>query len=136
TFGIAPLAIFTGWFLARKEFRGKVLLETAILLPMVMPPVATGFILLNLLATHGPLGWLTTRVFSQTLLLTSWAAALASAIVAFPFFVRSAQVAFAAAPKNLEHVAMTMGKSRWQVFWRVSLPLAKGGVVYGWILAF
>lgn len=118
------------WVLARKNFRGKVLLEMMVMLPVVVPPVVTGYVLLKLLGNAGPTGGAIPIVFTWI------GAAVAQAVVAFPFLVLTLRVAFAGVDPELELAAHTMGASRWRTFWTVTLPLAWHGLAAGCLLAF
>jgi molybdate transport system permease protein len=126
-----PLAIFVGRGLARGRVPMRPLVQALVALPMFMPPVAVGLLLLLVLGPSGPLGGLTSGV-----LYTEVAAVLAAAVVAFPIFARHAQEAFEAVPVRLGHVSRSLGVSPWQTFWRVDLPLARRGLVAGGVLAF
>jgi molybdate transport system permease protein len=132
----APFAIWLGYLLARGKFAGKAVIQTIVALPMVLPPVAIGLLLLELLSRKSPVGRACESLFGHTLLLTWWAAALASAVVAFPLFARAAEQAFAGVPARLEGVARTLGASRSRTFLRVTLPLAARGLLYGGVFAF
>ena len=126
---ILPFGIFFGWLLARREFPGKSLLNAVIHVPLVLPPVVTGYLLLWSFGRDGALGGLG--------LAFTWAgAALASAIVAFPLFVRAVRLGFEAVDPKLEQAAMTLGASRSRVFFRISLPLCLGAIISGSLLAF
>lgn len=125
-----------GYLLARRRFRGRALLQAFVSLPMVLPPVAIGLVLLILLSRDSALGALLERVFGGTILLTWWAAALASAVMSFPLLVMGAQQGFASVPRRLEQVAASLGASRAHVFRRVTLPLAARGIAYGAVFAF
>lgn len=122
-----PLALL----LARRRFRGQTLLETLILLPLVLPPTVVGYYLLFFLGRNGPL----VRWLDVQLLFTWGAAALASAIVGLPLLVQAARAAFANVDRSLENAARTLGSSEVEVFWRVTLPLARRGVLAGLALA-
>lgn len=140
--GLASLAVslvpglFLAWVLARRRFRGRALLQTLVGLPLVLPPVAVGLGLLLLLGRRGPVGSALHRWFGWDLLFTWQAAAIASSVMAFPLLVRSAQHAFAEVPERLEQVASALGSGPWRVFFTVSLPLARRGIVYGVVLSF
>lgn len=129
-------AIALGWLLARRPFPGRAVVQTIVALPMVLPPVAIGLLLLKLLSPASPFGRATAAVLGHTLLFTWWAAALASAVVAFPLIARAAEQAFAAVPVRLENVARTLGASGPAVFRRVTLPLAARGLLYGTLFGF
>jgi molybdate transport system permease protein len=128
-------AIATGLLLARRSFRGKALLQALIALPMVLPPVAVGLALLLLLGPRGPLGGLWSWLGVE-LVFTWWAAAIASAVVGFPLLARACEQAFAAVDPGYEELARTLGLSPLRAFLRVTLPLARRGVIYGALLAF
>ncbi len=125
-----------GWVLARCEFRGRTLVQTLVALPMVLPPVAVGLALLLLLSRRFAFGRALEDLLGGPVLLTWWAAALASAVMSFPLLVRGAEQGFAAVPRRLEQVARTLGASRVTVFRRVTLPLAARGILYGIVFAF
>ena len=124
-----PLGVGAARAMSGRHFIGKDLLEGLLLLPLVLPPVVTGFALLVLLGRRGPLGDL-------RLLFTPWAAIVASAIVAFPLVYQSARAAFAARGDELEMVARCLGASPSRAFWTVALPLSWPGLLAGAILAF
>jgi len=131
-----PFGIAAGWVLARKRFPGKLLLETLINLPLVLPPVITGYLLLITFGRRGMIGsWLESWLGVR--LVFDWkGAALAGAIVAFPLMVRAIRIAFAAVDRRIEQAARTLGAGPFDTFWTVSLPLAFHGVITGSILAF
>ena len=133
---MVPPALALGLLLARRRFWGKPLVQTLVSLPLVVPPVAVGVILLLLLGRNGPLGGPLYRWFGVDVVFTWWAAALAAAVMSFPLLVRSAEAAFAEVPRRLEDVARTLGASPASVFFRVTLPLARRGVLYGIVLGF
>ena len=128
--------ICLGWVLARGSFRGRTLLQTLVALPMVLPPVAVGLVLLLALSRDAPLGRAAASLLGGPILLTWWAAALAAAVMSFPFVVLGAQQGFAAVPRRLEQVAASLGASPRAVFFRVSLPLASRSILYGLVFAF
>ena len=125
-----------GWLLARRAFRGRTLLRVLVTLPMVLPPVAVGLLLLKLLSTRAASGRLAESLLGGPVLLTWKAAAIASAVMSLPLLVLGAEQAFAGVPRRLEHVAATLGASRWRVFARVTLPLAARGLLHGSLFAF
>jgi molybdate transport system permease protein len=131
-----PAGVALGYLLARRQFWGKALVETLLNLPLVMPPVVTGYLLLVLLGRKGLLGQYLDRWFGVSLAFTWQGAALASAVMAFPLMVRAVRVAFAAVDPRLEQAARTLGAGRYETFFRVSLPLARRGVIAGAVLAF
>jgi molybdate transport system permease protein len=136
TFVSLPFGISLGYLLARRQFWGKSLVETVLSLPLVLPPVVTGYLLLVLLGRRGWIGSMLDQWFGIQLVFTWKAAALASAVMAFPLMVRSIRVAFAEIDQRLETAARTLGAGRAEVFVRISLPLARRGVLAGAILGF
>ncbi len=131
-----PLGVGLGYLLARRHFWGKSLVETFLSLPLVLPPVVTGYLLLVLLGRRGWIGSYLDAWFGLHLVFTWKAAALASAVMAFPLMVRSIRVAFAEVDLRLEMAARTLGAGRLETFWRISLPLARRGILAGSVLAF
>jgi len=127
-----PLA----YLLARRSFPGRGFLDAFTSLPLVLPPVVTGYVLLWLLAPSGPIGeWLNDALGIQ--LLFTWpAAALAAAVVSFPLFTRTLRTAIESVDERLEEAASTLGASPWRVFWTITLPLARNGLVAGALLGF
>lgn len=121
------------WVLARRQFAGKGWVELLVMLPVVVPPVVTGYVLLKLLGNAGPLR----GVMPGTGVVFTWVgAAIAQAVVAFPFLVLTLRVAFAGVDPDLEKAAHTFGAGRWKTFWHVTLPLASHGLAAGCLLAF
>ena len=133
---ILPFGIALAWYLARHRFPGKALVETLITLPLVMPPVATGLILLKLLGRRGPLGAPLHDTFGLDVVFTWRGVVVAMAVMSFPFLVRTARVGFERVDPLLEKSARTLGAGAWRTFFRVTLPLASGGVAGGTLLAF
>lgn len=131
-----PLGIFAGWFLAKKNFFGKSLIETLINLPLVLPPVVTGYLLLITFGSKGMLGsWI--ESWTGVRLIFDWkGAAMAAAIVSFPLMVRSIKLSFDSFDDRLESVARTLGADERDIFFTVSLPLAKRGILAGSVLCF
>ena len=130
-----PFALALALLLARVEFRARPLVQALVSLPMVLPPVAVGLGLLVLLGPRGPLGALW-RSLEVELVFTRAAAVLAAAVVGFPLLVRACEQAFAEVDPRLERVARTLGAGRTRVFFHVTLPLARRGVLYGVLLSF
>lgn len=127
-----PLA----WLLARGRFRGREVLSAALTLPMVLPPTVLGFYLLMAVGRQGPIGRLLETTTGFTLVFTWYAAVLASFVVSLPLLVRAAQGAFEAIEPNLENAARTLGRSEWDIFLTVTVPLAWRGILAGTVLAF
>ncbi|MDA0832050.1 MAG: molybdate ABC transporter permease subunit [Planctomycetota bacterium] len=131
-----PFGVFIGWLLAKKEFPGKMLLELVVMLPLVLPPVVTGFLLLMLLGRQGLLGGWLEQSFGVRLVFDWKGAAVASAIVSFPLMVRAIRLSFAAIDPRWEQMARSLGARRVDAFWSVTLPLARPGIIAGSVLAF
>ncbi len=134
--GAVPIAIGLGWVLSRKTFRGKRLLESFVFLPLVLPPVTTGYLLLFLFGRSGILSPLWKLLGTDGLAFTFWAAVISSLVVSMPLFVRSVKASFDMIDPGFERAAQTLGANRWKVFRTISLPLALPGVLSGFILAF
>jgi len=124
----------TAYWLARRRFTGKWLVELLVLLPLLTPPLAMGILLATL---YGPYGWIGHPAERAGLTLTNSAAAfiLAQFYGAAPYYIVAARAAFEGVPEELEQVALTLGKSRWQCFLRITLPLARLGLAAGIALA-
>jgi len=131
-----PFGLGTAWLLARYDWPGKSLVETFITLPLVMPPVATGLILLNVLGKRGPVGGFIHHYFGVDIVFTWRAVLIALAVMSFPLFVRSARIAFEGINPRLEQIARTLGAGNVRVFGTITLPLAARGVLGGMLLAF
>jgi molybdate transport system permease protein len=131
-----PLAIPLGWLLAKRNFAGKFLVETLINLPLVLPPVVTGYLLLVLFGRHGLLGSFLENVFDVRLIFDWKGAALAAAIAAFPLLVRPIRLAFSSIDDRLFQAARTLGASPLDAFWSILFPLARTGILSGCVLAF
>ncbi|MCS3808026.1 molybdate ABC transporter permease subunit [Xanthomonas sp. 4461] len=131
-----PPGIACGWLLARRRFPGKALLDALLHLPLVMPPVVTGYALLVVLGTQGPVGsWLLEYLGIQFAF--RWTgAALACAVMGFPLMVRAIRLSIEATDRRLEAAAATLGAGPWRVFFSITLPLAWPGLVAGVVLAF
>ncbi|BCU79390.1 molybdate ABC transporter permease subunit [Luteolibacter sp. LG18] len=134
--GSLPAGLAVGWWLARKDWPGKSWVETFLTLPLVMPPVATGLILLKLFGRRGPLGGWLEKTCGIPIVFTWKAVVIALAVMSFPLLVRCIRTAFEEIPRHLEEAAATLSKTPWQVFYRVSIPLARRGILGGIVLAF
>ena len=124
------------WLLARCQWPGKSVLETLIALPLVLPPVATGLILLKLLGRRGVIGSFLHDHLGLDLIFTWRAVLLALGVMSFPLLVRSARIAFEAVNPRLEQIARTLGAGEFRVFCTVTAPLAWRGILGGMLLAF
>jgi molybdate transport system permease protein len=132
---LAP-GIALAWVLARKRWFGKTIVETLVTLPLVLPPVATGLILLKVLGRRGAVGGFLERNLGVEIVFTWKAVLIALAVMSFPLLVRTARVAFEAVNPRLEQVARTLGASPTRVFFSITLPLAIRGIIGGALLAF
>ena len=128
---ILPVGVPLAWLLARRDWPGKSVVETLVALPLVMPPVATGLLLLKLLGRRGPLGGWLERTFGWEIVFTWRGVVVATAVMSFPLLVRTARVAFEGVNPRLEQVARTLGAGPWRVFFTITLPLAARGLVAG-----
>lgn len=131
-----PWGIFWGWFLARKQFRGKLILQTLLYVPLVLPPVLTGYFLLVLFSRNYPLGQWLWETFGIHFVLDWKGAAVAAAVVSSPFMIQLVKESVAKVDRRLELVARSLGVGRWKVFWTVTVPLAWPGIVAGFFLVF
>jgi molybdate transport system permease protein len=133
---ILPPGIAVAWLLARRNWPGKTLVETLVALPLVLPPVATGLILLKLFGRRGVIGsWLHEHL-GMDIIFTWKAVVIALGVMSFPLLVRSARTAIEEVPPRLEGIARTLGASPWRVFWTITIPLARRGLAAGVVLAF
>ena len=131
-----PLGIATAWLLARCDFFGKTLLNGVVHLPLILPPVAVGYLLLILLGRRGPVGGWLFDMFGVTVAFTWKGAAIASAVMAFPLMVRAIRLSLEAVDYRLEEAARTLGAGRAWVFLSITLPLIAPGILTGTILCF
>ena len=134
--GSLPFGLFVAWLLARREFYGKTLLNGIVHLPLVLPPVVVGYLLLVLFNRSGPLGLLLENTFGVSIAFSWEGAAVAAAVMAFPLMVRTMRLSLEAVDQKLEAAARTLGASRVDVFVSVTLPLMSPGILVGVILAF
>lgn len=123
------------WLLARRRWPGKALVETAVSLPLVLPPVATGLVLLDLLGRRGLIGAWFYRA-SVDIVFTWKAVAIAMAVMSFPFIVRGARIAFEATGERVEQVAATLGATPLRIIFTVTLPVAWRGIMAGAVMAY
>jgi len=131
-----PLGVATAWLLARRRFRGKAVLDGLVHLPLVLPPVVVGYVLLVAFGRTGPLGAWLHDALGVTFAFDWKGAALAAAVVGFPLMVRAIRLSFEAVDPSLEQAARTLGASPPRVFATVTLPLARPGILAGVMLAF
>jgi len=126
-----PIAFAIAWLLARGRFPGKILIEAIVYLPLVVPPVVTGWFLLLAFAPGGPLGFL-----SDSVLFRWTGAAIAAGVMALPLMVRAIRLSIEAVDRRLEGAARTLGAGPWRVFWTITLPLSLPGLLAGTVLGF
>ena len=131
-----PLGILCAWLLARVEFPGKAIFDSILHLPLVLPPVVVGYLLLISMGRKGFIGQWLFDWFGISFSFSWRGAALASAIVSFPLMVRAIRQSFETVDIRLEQAARTLGSSRWRVFLTITLPLTSPGIVSGMIIAF
>ncbi len=133
---VLPPGLALAWWLAKYNWRGKTFVETLVTLPLVLPPVVTGLVLLELFGRHGPIGGWLHRAFGLEVVFTWRAVVLALAAMSLPLLVRAARTAFAEVDTQYEQLARTLGAGEWRIFFTITLPLARRGVVAGILLAF
>jgi molybdate transport system permease protein len=133
---ILPFGIGIAWLMTRRNWPGKAIVETLVMLPLFVPPVATGLVLLMLFGRYGVLGSALQRVFGVEIVFTWRAVVLACAVMSFPLLARTAQSAFEGVNPRLEGIARTLGANEWRVFATITLPLAFRGILAGAVLAF
>ena len=131
-----PIAIITGYLFARKNFAFKKLIMSFFYLPLVLPPVVTGYLLLILFGKNGPIGSFLLDYFNFTFAFKWTGAAFACAIMGFPLMVRSIKLAIEMIDTKIEKAAMTLGANKFIVFFTITLPLALPGIIAGFILSF
>jgi len=130
-----PFGLTAAWCLAKAKWRGKTFVETLITMPLVLPPVATGLVLLKLFGRRGPAGRWLHEAFGLDIIFTWRAVAIALAVMSLPLFVRTARSAFEEVNPLFEEMGRTLGASEWRVFCTITLPLARRGVLAGMMLA-
>ncbi len=131
-----PFGVAVAWLLARKDFWGKSLLDGIVHLPLVLPPVVTGYLLLISFGRRGPIGAFLDEHFGIVFSFRWTGAVLACGVMAFPLLVRAIRLSFEAIDRRLEDAAGTLGASPLQAFFTVTLPLALPGVIAGMVLCF
>lgn len=131
-----PPGLFIGWLLAKRDFPGKSILNTFVMLPLVLPPVVSGYILLILFSKSGTIGGLLNQYFGLEIVFSPIAVVLAVSVISFPLLVRGIMTGISSVPVELERVARTLGASPVRVFFTITLPLAYRGIIGGVILGF
>ncbi len=133
---VVPTGILLGWLLGRHRFRGRTFVEAMVMLPLVLPPTVTGFFLITLLGRSGPLGRAWEALTGHAIAFTWLGAAIAAAVVAMPIMVRASAAAIGAVETRFEEASYSLGKGRVETLVRVTLPLARRGLVAGAVLSF
>jgi molybdate transport system permease protein len=131
-----PLAVMLAWLLTRRRFLGRTVLDAFVHLPLVLPPVVVGYLLLLLFGARGPIGGWLERAFGIELIFTRNGAALATAVMSFPLMVRAIRISLENVDRGLEDAARTLGAGALDRFATITLPLTLPGVLAGAITAF
>ncbi|CAI6083085.1 Molybdenum transport system permease protein ModB [Paenibacillus sp. JJ-100] len=130
------MGVAVAWKMSRTAFRGKVVLETILMLPLVLPPTVVGFLLLVILGRRSLVGrWIET-IFSSPVIFSWWAAVIASVVVAFPLVYQTMKSGFNGVDRDLEDAGRSIGANEWQVFRYITLPLAGRALITAFILGF
>ena len=130
------IGVSAAWWMIRAHFRGKTVVETVFMLPLVLPPTVVGFILLVIFGRDGWFGGLLEWLLNVNVLFTWWAAVIASVIVAFPLVYQTMKTGFRSVDRECEDVARSSGANEWQVFRYISLPLCSRSLLTAFILGF
>jgi molybdate transport system permease protein len=131
-----PFAVLVAWLLARRRFVGRTVFDAFVHLPLVLPPVVVGYLLLLLFGVRGPVGGWLDRQFGVQLVFTTAGAALATAVMSFPLMVRTIRLSLESVDRRLEDAARTLGAGPFDRFFSVTLPLMLPGVLAGAVTAF
>ncbi|MCM3570720.1 molybdate ABC transporter permease subunit [Neobacillus mesonae] len=135
-FLVLIFGLIFGKLMANRNFKGKVLVETGLLLPMVLPPTVVGFLLIVIFGRNSPVGQVLEWLLHQPLMFTKWAAVIASAVVAFPLMYQSAKAGFEGIDEDIEDAARVDGANELSLFLTISIPLALKSIISGAILSF
>lgn len=130
------IGVAVAWKMSRASFRGRVFLETLLMLPLVLPPTVVGFLLLVLLGRRSLLGRWIEAIFSAPVIFSWWAAVIASIVVAFPLVYQTMKSGFNGVDRDLEDAGRSIGANEWQVFRYITLPLAGRALMTAFILGF
>jgi molybdate transport system permease protein len=133
---VVLFGIITAKLMARRRFRGKTVIETLLILPLVLPPSVVGFLLIILFGKNSLIGKMIEMLFHAPVMFTWYAAVIAAAVVSFPLMYQSAKAGLEAVDETIEGAARIDGANEYQVFWHISIPLAKKSLISGAILAF
>lgn len=130
------IGIAAAIFMTQKNFRGKIVLETIMLLPLVLPPTVVGFILIMIFGVQSPVGRFMEALFGQSIMFTWWAALIAAIVVSFPLMYQSAKTGIQSVDRDIEEAARIDGANNLKVLLAITLPLSIKSIVSGFILAF
>lgn len=133
---VLVVGVALAWLLARRRFVGREVLDAVVTLPLVLPPTVLGYYLLMLFSQNSPAGRAIKLTTGLQLVFTWQGAVLAAALGALPLVVKTSRAAISTVSEQLEDAARTFGKSEWQIFWRITLPLASRGIIASAMLAF
>jgi molybdate transport system permease protein len=133
---VLPFAFGLAYLLARGRFPGRTLLDAIVHLPLVLPPVVTGWLLLIAFGRTGPIGGWLDRWFGITVMFRWTGAVIAAAVMALPLMVRAMRLSIEAVDRRLEGTARTLGAGPWRTFFTITLPLSRAGIVAGLVLGF
>lgn len=128
--------LLLAWLLARRPFRGRAAVNVLVMLPMVLPPVATGYVLLLLFSPRRALGAWLADALGVRVAFGWWGAVIAAGVVGFPLLVQSMRTSIEAVDPRYETMSRSLGRSTWASFWRITFPLARPGIFAGMVLAF
>ncbi|WP_282034253.1 molybdate ABC transporter permease subunit [Metabacillus indicus] len=136
TIFVAAAGITSGRLMARASFKGKTLLETVLMLPLVLPPTVVGFLLIVAFGVNSPAGRLIERVMGSPLIFTVWAAVIAAGVVSFPLMYQAAKLGFQMVDREIEDASKVDGAGGMQTFMHITLPLAVPSLITGVVLSF
>lgn len=136
TFFVIIIGTFCGRMIGQKEFKGKAIVETVLMIPMVLPPTVVGFLLIIIFGRGSVVGQTIEWIFHQPIMFTWVAAVISAVVVSFPIMYQSAKSGFLSIDRDLEDAARMDGANEWKVFWYISLPLASKALITGGILSF
>ncbi|MGM7684010.1 molybdate ABC transporter permease subunit [Cytobacillus sp. Hm23] len=130
------IGLIMGRMMSKKNFKGKVIFETILMLPLVLPPSVVGFLLVVIFGKNSPVGRGIETIFNQSIIFTWWAAVIAAVVVSFPLMYQSVKTGFSSIDFGIEEAARIDGANEWKVFIFVSIPLAFKSIVSGAVLSF
>jgi molybdate transport system permease protein len=133
---VVVLGVCVAWWMSRKSFKGKAILETVFMLPLVLPPTVVGFLLLVMLGRKSWIGRFIESLFAAPIVFSWWAAVIASIVVAFPLVYQTMKAGFASVEKEYEDAGRSIGANEWQVFRYITFPLSFSSFITAYILGF